>query len=165
MLTDDAYAHGYAGCEPFGPNEDYDPMYEDPGDGTYRCGRGEFRDIPCCLDYDGKFVGPGCRHCNPVDPECKPYGFGIERFEQTEALRIVRELKCHAATGLIYLTGNPADWLRRALTWVGFSFRRERHSDRVWERLCDECETHTEAVEKYTAWAKRAVTVKYRDEK
>lgn len=30
--TDDAEAYGYAGCEPFGAHDEYDPMYAGPDD-------------------------------------------------------------------------------------------------------------------------------------
>lgn len=169
--TDDAYAHGYAGCEPFGPNEGYDPMYADaPGDGSFKCGRGEFRDIPCCLDYDGKFVGPGCRDCNPPNHEDKPYGFGIETFDSPEW----KDAREHFQRVRSLIFGIPSDahpildyghWLNAWAVNAGWSARRLKHSDIVWDRLCVACETHTEAVAKYEAWARRAVTIKYRDQK
>jgi len=162
-VTDDAYARGYDGCDPFLPGEDYDPMYEGPGDGTYRCGRGEYRDIPCCCGDEGRYVGPGCRHCCPPDHEAKPYGFGIETFEHEPSLRMARELQANWPL----VGGGPIDRLRAlelARKWAGFSYRRLRHSQIVWERLCCECETHGEAVARYEECAKRAAGVKYRDE-
>ncbi len=108
---------------------------------------------------------PGCRYCDPPDHECKPYGWGIESFEDpalAEANRRVtngwfggpyRRLPCPRET-------RDAIWCRLSTRHR----RRERHSDIVWDRLCDEAETHREAVARYTAWAARAVTRRYRDE-
>lgn len=147
-LTDDLglspeFADGYS---------DYDPMYEGPGDGP-KCGG-------CCLDHDGRFIGPGCRHCNPPDHEAKPYGFGIETFDNGPRLRLQQELRVTA-----WFTGLTWDQVNRCATdWSGFSRRRLRHSNIVWDRLCDECETHTEATEAYVRWAIQAVQVRYRDE-
>lgn len=152
--TDDAESRFYTGCEPFGPGEDRDPMHDDAPNGNgYRCGRGDFRDIPCCVDDDGKFIGPGCRHCNPVDHECKPHGWGFERFESKDVYRLINEWRCNfpVTVGREYPAG--PEWFRRACEWTGFNFRLERCSDRMWEKCCNECETHTEAVERYTRWA------------
>lgn len=156
MLTDDDTRADFAGnyAETFDADGvgDRDPMYDDAPSGGPKCGG-------CGLDDEGRWVGPGCRHCCPVDHECKPYGFGIERWEHDGYLRLRREL-----AGSIIA---PMSWEqagRCALKWSGFSVRRERHSDIVWDRICDESETHDEAVERYTAWARRAVTVRYRDE-
>jgi hypothetical protein len=150
-LTDDAEAYGYAGCEPFGPNEDYDPMYEGFGDRP-KCGGSSLN------EYDQREGCPGCRHCDPVDPECQPYGWGVERFESDAALRLARELR---ATSLI-ITGrqldrdDPCESQRLALKWTGFNFRLEACAERLWNRLCDVCKTHGEAVAHYTRWANKA---------
>jgi hypothetical protein len=149
--------------------------------GTPRCG-GPQRD-----EYGQNTGCPGCRHCDPPDHECKPYGFGIERSEDPALQRaneavwaIVNqrpEGKCTSAWVSTWgmskgrFNGGPRwadadfayrDFLRRF--WSRQSERRLRHSDIVWDRLCDECQTHGEAVEKYKAWATRSLTVKYRDE-
>lgn len=163
-LTDDADRMVY-GCETFesDPTPDFDGMEYDDAHSDFKCGRrGRFGDIvPCCCDDEGKFVGPGCRHCNPVDHECKPYQFGIETFDDcyAEARQWARQL-----WGALRV---HTDAERRALfiqfaTADGYSARRDRHSDIVWDRLCDECETHTEAVAKYERWAKRAMKTRYR---
>ena len=150
MTTDDAYARGYTGCDPFLPGEDYDPMYEGFG-GEPKCGE-------CFRDN-----GVGCRHCYPPDHEAKPYGFGVETFEHEPSQRLARELQASWP-----LTGGGQLCRLRALElarkWAGFSYRRLRHSEIVWSRLCDECETHGEAAERYTAWAKNAAGKRYRDE-
>lgn len=156
-LTDDAdrWLTGHDRC--FGTGDDipdYDGMeYDDYRSGP-KCGG-------CCLDGDGYLIPghPGCRHCNPPDHEAKPYGFGIERWDCEAVMQLVRELRSHARLGLCREIDSAT-----ACRWVGFSLRRERHSDRVWERLCVECETHSEAKERYEQWARRAVTVWYRDE-
>ena len=168
--TDDA-DRMIGGCDTFAPGDDYDPMYADaPGGGSYKCGRGPYRDTPCCCDDDGQFVGPGCRHCNPPDHEGKPYGFGIERFDSPEWQEARRHF--NRVRSLVFglpATAHPVmdygHWLAAWAVKAGWSERRQRHSDIVWDRLCEECETHTEAVEKYEAWAKRAVAVKYRDQR
>jgi hypothetical protein len=153
--TDDADLM-VGGCDTFDsdPAPDFDGMEYDDYRGGPKCGG-------CGTDDNGRWIGPGCRHCFPPDHECKPYGFGIERWDFEPRMRLVRELSATA-----WFTGLTWDQCRECATkWSGFSNRRLRHSNKVWDRLCDECETHTEAVEKYEQWAKRAVTVKYRDEK
>ena len=158
-LTDDIglspeFADGYS---------DYDPMYADaPGDAP-KCGRGPYSDIPCCCDDEGKYVGPGCRYCNPPDHENKPYGFGIETFEHNPSLRLANELCLNGPVAFGWMSRPSA--LTFARLWTGFSYRRLRHSDRVWDQLCDDCETHEEAKAKYETWAKRSATVRYRDER
>lgn len=153
MLTDDADRGDYAGCAPFLANEDYDPMYEGPGHDTPKCGGPSYV-------VEGREQWnegcPGCRHCFAPDPELQPYGFGIERFESAAVYRLLGELKANA----VVLGMRRGDflgpvWFQRALEWTGFNFRLERVAERVWLRLCDTCETHPEAVEKYTAWAKK----------
>lgn len=141
-MTDDADRGDYAGCAPFLANEDYDPMYEGPGHDTPKCG--------------GPDHCPGCRRCFAPDPELQPHGFGIERFESAAVYRLLGELKANA----VVLGMRPGNflgpvWFQRALEWTGFDFRRERAGERVWRQLCGTCETHPEAVEKYTAWAKK----------
>lgn len=185
--TDDSARDFTGTMEEFGPGDDYDPMDENAPGGTPRCGHGPFRDIPCCCDHDGKFVGPGCRECNPPDHECKPYGFGIERFEDPAMDRANRETKNRRPAALYttagayartYWTGkcdgrgrpvtgvvieepacaNDTEW--RDMLWRAYSTwdgKLARRSERIWTRLCEECETHTDAKAKYERWAKRAV--------
>lgn len=131
-LTDDADRMPY-GCDEFGPNDDYDPMYSDDGIGA----------------------GP--------DHEAKPYGWGIESFEDP-ALQEANEY-VHSRVRLAYsMYRTPSDWYEtqdarmadRNARWKANSRHDkslERRSDRLWSYLCGECETHAEAVEKYSVWA------------
>lgn len=159
------------------PTDDADAMLNPcdtfaPGDSAYKCGHGEFREIPCCCDWEGRLIPghPGCRHCNPPDYELKPTGFGIERFDSPEWAAARR----HFGVMRSLVFGLPADahpvvdyghWLDAWACKAGWSARRLKHSERVWDRLCGECVSHSEAKAKYEAWAKRAVAVKYRDQK
>lgn len=145
--------------------DEYDSWHEGP-----RCG-GPWRETP--WGWEGGC--PGCRHCDPVDSELKPYGFGIERFEDPALAEANR--RAHERLGLQY-GAYSLHWWQNGGTWSAFkpgrdaewarasrqSLRRLRHSDIVWGRLCDECETHSEAARRYKQWALRAVTVRYRDE-
>jgi hypothetical protein len=135
-LTDDADRMPY-GCDTFDadPYSDYDPMYSDDG------------------------IGDGPDH------ECKPYGWGIESFEDPA----LTEANVYAG-GLVRLAGSmyrsPGGWSEtmdarmadRNARWAANSkhnTRLERASDRAWDRICDESATHAEAVAKYTRWADR----------
>lgn len=177
-LTDDA-DRMVGGCGTFDdcPVGDRDPMCDDaPGSWRPRCGG------PCY--EDGQNVGcQGCRHCSPPDHEDKPSGFGIERWEDPaweEAGRIVGE-RTNMVFGAYSLRRTYLDHFGR-LAWVGaiywreervrvwamltnWSARRHRHSRIVWDRLCDECETHAEARSQYGKWAALAMTRKYRDQR
>lgn len=136
-------------------------------------------------EYDGPKCGgcPGCRHCDPVDNECKPYGWGVEKFEDPALAAANEEARRESERhGLgMYTSAFVSDnWYSRGClisppwnrdyrdflwrAWSKWSARRWRHSEIVWERICNEAETHRLAVERYTAWAKRAVAVRYRDE-
>ena len=156
-LTDDADRDCTGTMQEFGPNEGYDPMYDDGHRSEFKCGRGQFGD-PCCLDDDGKFVGPGCRHCCPPDHEDKPEGYGIETFDAPEwdaARAHFRNVWCFVV-GLP--NAHPRDWQHLLRKWAvkdGWSERLQRCSDRVWDRLCETCETHHEACDKYERWANK----------
>lgn len=166
------------------PGGDYDPMYDGHGSDAPKCG-GRLRET----SWGGLEGGcPGCKHCDPVDYECKPYGFGIESFEDPALAEAnaamwaeidkrgagkytsawLEDWGMYAGRSLKSIRPTKADRELRDFCWRFWSKhskRRERHSNIVWERICNECETHTEAVTKYKAWAKRAVTIRYRDEK
>ncbi len=157
--TDDADRDYTGTMAEFAPGDDYDPMYSSDERGP-RCATGE--GFPCCCDQNtGAFIGPGCRECNPPDHECKPYGFGIETFDSPEWA----EARRHFAAMRTLVFGLPADahpimdyghWLRAWAIDAGWSETRSECSERLWDRLCDTCETHTEAKAKYEAWARRA---------
>jgi hypothetical protein len=93
---------------------------------------------------------------DPVDHECCPYGWGVERFEWQPAYRLIREWRANWAVtvGGSYPAG--PEWFDRALGWTGFDFDLARKAGRVWDCLCGCCETHTEAIARYARWAKRA---------
>lgn len=148
MFTDGAYAAGYTGCEPFGPGSDYDIM----NTRDY-----EREDAP---QYDDK-----------------PYGWGFDQHEDpalAEANRAMwdrirqRNLNTYTSAGSYLETwgmfaGKPTspcatvadiefrDFCYRV--WTKRNARLEACSGRVWSGLCDRCDTHAEAVAKYTAWA------------
>lgn len=161
-LTDDADRDVTGTMDTFDsdPTPDFDGMEYADLHSDYKCARrGEFGDmIPCCCDEGGKFVGPGCRHCCPVDHECKPYGFGLETFDAPAWA----EARAHFRSVWRFVTGqfdaHPMDWMHLIRKWAiadGWNERLWKCSERKWDRLCDECETHAEAVAKYTAWAKK----------
>jgi hypothetical protein len=165
--TDDADRCVSGLCDTFDsdPAPDFDGMDYDDWHSAPKCARG-IQGFACCLDGDGQLIPghPGCRHCNPPDYEGQPHGFGIERFDgqYDEARRWVRSL----ASALRLHTWEARDGMFTELAIAdGFSPRRARCGVLVWERLVGTCETHTEAVEKYTKWAKRTMRRKYRDHK
>lgn len=94
----------------------------------------------------------GCKGCDPVDHESKPYGWGIERFEREETLRRARQLQ-HWWPLTCELTWQRAREL--AFAWDGYDARLQRTSDRVWYALCECCSSHSEAVRRYGEWAAR----------
>jgi hypothetical protein len=129
-------------------------------------------------DYPEADLFPGCQGCDPVMHDSKPYGWGVERFEDPA----LAEANGYAG-GLVILAGSmyrsppqladgdyrTSDTRReiRDQRWAANSTqskRRLRHSDIVWGRICDEADGHSDAVRRYKVWANRAVTVRYRDE-
>lgn len=93
---------------------------------------------------------------NPHAPQHdnKPSGWGFDRFENADVYRIMRELRV-AGPGLLGTDTRGPEWFAVAVKWSGHNTKLEACSDRLWERLCDRCETHAEAVEKYTRWAEK----------
>jgi hypothetical protein len=149
--TDDADRMPY-GCDTFDtcPVGDRDIMSDEweAACGRPRCG-GRMYD-----EYGRRDGCPGCRHCEPPDHECKPYGWGIERFEREDILSRARQL--------IHWWGavsvEPLGWQRArelAFRWSGYDAALERQSKRAWDALCDCCETHGEAAARYAAWCER----------
>lgn len=180
--TDDAnrWLGGDANTFSSDPMPDWDGMEYDAERSGPKCGGSRIlADSP-----DGRSVGcSGCRHCDPVDLELKPHGFGIERFEDP-ALGLanaamwaeIDKRGWHkyvsagaqiVAAGFLYAgrwTGGPcmtdADREFRDSCWQAWSRWSEplwRRSERVWIRFCDESETHDKAVAAYKAWAKAVV--------
>ena len=115
----------------------------------------------------------GCSGCDPIMHDCKPYGWGIEEFED-QALSQANEEMNRRWFGGPYRAFSWSEMItygawhqERNRLWKSrskWSVRRARHSDIVWERICCEVRTHREAVERYARWADRAITVRYRDE-
>lgn len=132
--------------------------------------------------YEGREqVGgcPGCRHCDPPDHECKPYGWGIERFEDPALARaneamwaeIDRRGGCKYTSAVCGIETwglfagrwsgprpTDADVAFRDLCWRVWTSHNpslERAARRKWDRLCDCCQTHRQAVERYSRWAER----------
>lgn len=97
----------------------------------------------------------GCRHCNPPDHEAKPYGWGVETWEQDAILGRARQMFiCWVGS----VTADSPDWIHvrdLAFRWSNFDRGLLRRSNRVWSALCEYSETHPEAVERYAAWCGR----------
>ncbi len=122
---------------------------------------------------------PGCRGCDPVDHESKPYGWGIESFEDP-ALQLANaatwaeidkrggykytSASCSVGTdsmGRLRWYGPRAGRLDMAFrdacwsAWTKHNLTLERVSERVWDALCECCKSHKEAVRRYASWCKR----------
>lgn len=156
LTDDDTRAFGPESC--FGGPDDRDPMYDDAPDGLLKCDRGNG---PCCLDDEGKYVGPGCCHCCPPDAEAIHTGFEI--WDRPDFYRLRAELHCTAKFG--YCLPPHVDHAsgRAALVrWIGHDHRLARAAQRKLELICDDSETHDEAKARYEAWAVRARIAEYR---
>ena len=162
-LTNAGWDATYADSEESGPDECI-AREEDARGGNRRCTCGRHDAYHDGRDGDPREFNyediPGCRGCDPVDHECKPYGWGIEHFEDP-ALQVANEDVNARWFGGPYqqLDYWPAKKPLRDAIWARLSrhnAKREAQSERLWERLCDECQTHGEAVKKYTAWAEKA---------
>lgn len=163
MFSDDTYDFGGPADAGY-RGDDMDQMDLDSPYGCARCTCGRQANR-----YDRDFDShafAGCRGCDPVMHDCKPHGFGIERFEDPALLEANERSRLEWRGGpyqRLPMSREERDaiWKRNSVQ----SLRRLRHSEIVWDRLVDSCETHSEAVEKYKRWAKRAAEVVYRDEK
>lgn len=192
--TDDS-ARDYTGTmDEFGSDEcDADDGWR----GGPKCARESNDWRGCGCDHTGRYVGPGCRECNPPDWDGKPYGWGLERFEDPALERANREAKAlrpvamyttagayahEEPTGQIVEVGEPGSrrYVREMRVTVGtpaFPDTREyrdmlwraystwdaklgRLSERMWDKLCDNCATHPEAVRKYAKWAAKKTGVR-----
>ncbi len=141
------------------------------GDRRPRCTCGYLRSLEA-MKYDGYARAAdfqdlhdqyeGCKGCDPIDQENKPHGWGVERFEDPaldEANRYaIREtLRSYGA----YSLACGKVWSNRLLRdqrWAACSSHDnelERLSDRVWDALCDCCQTHKEAIRRYGKWCER----------
>lgn len=157
--TDDADRANYTGCEPFGPGDDYDPMYEGPG-GAPKCARESNDWRGCSCDHEGRRIPGhhGCRHCNPPDHENKPCGWGVETFDSPAWADARRHFLAvwRSVTGRF--DAHPMDWTRLIRKWAeagGWDEALWKASERLWDRLCADCQTHAEAKAKYVKWVEK----------
>lgn len=112
------------------------------------------------------------------DYESKPYGFGIERFEDpalqraNEAMwamidvrgdgKYTSAISCIETWGMfkgkyrgVRFTDQDMEFRNMCWdVWSQWDRRLWEHSQRIWEHLCDRCETHGEAIDAYNKWAK-----------
>ncbi len=156
VLRDDTFDFG-------GPADEGDIYGDmDPYDADDFYGR-----RPCkCPRYDPqerREPGPGCGKCNPPMFDCRPSIEGIDKFKDP-AFFAAREWARDLWIGGPYRQYAAYDVRKqlrdeRYAATTTLNPRIERAACRKWDRLCDECETHNEAVEAYEAWAKRAITV------
>jgi hypothetical protein len=151
----------YASSFEDGPDEDI--AREDDHYGRARrctCGRdaamehASYYDRPTRADYRAIHDGfPGCAGCDPVDREDRPYGFGIERWEDAAYLRSRHGCRALVACGLLRSREVDAYSLE---TRGRTALRLERAAELRWGRICGRVETHREAVAAYKAWAAKA---------
>jgi hypothetical protein len=145
-------------------DEDIARDYDEYPSGGPRCGGP-------CYEYGQNTGCPGCRHCDPVDRELKPHGWGIEDFEDPALLRANEIMHSRWFGGPYHqmtweeMTKYGA-WhqerarLRKSLGT--FDKKLQKSSERAWERICDGSQTYSEAAEKYARWAERATGRKVR---
>ena len=138
-------------------DDNYDGPY---GGGRCTCGFLEAAHAWAPEDGNPRDHFAGCAGCDPVMWDCKPYGWGIDLWED--------EGRCAAARGTAgcFLPGllRECDRLAYMDASTTASRRRERASDLRWNRILDTAETHTQAVDRYTSWAKQTVKRRYRDD-
>jgi hypothetical protein len=166
-VTDDAdrvnFAGNYAETFDADPSPDFDGMeYDDYRTGP-KCGGPRYIDQMTANDYtDGRNVGClGCRHCCPPDADAIPTGF--EPWDRPDFNRVRSSLISLARLGYA-LSPHPIDCpAGRAcfLRMIGHNVRLQRAARRKLDIICDECETHSEAVARYEAWATVARTKCY----
>lgn len=156
---DDAYDFGGPADAGY-RGDDCDPYYLDDHYGRRPC------NCPRPETAEDAATHPGCRKCNPPEFDNCPYGWGIERFEDP-ALDIAREDANSRWLGGPYRSYNcynyPEDCYRRRKEmrdefWAYRSTHNAKlaaKAKKVWDGLCDKCETHHEAVERYSKWAEK----------
>lgn len=146
-----------------GPADEGDLLGDmDPYDADDYYGRG-----PCkCPIYDCEAnidPGRGCRKCNPPMFDCKPGIEGIDKYKDP-AFSAAGQWTFNVWIGGPYrqYEARAVRMAMREKKWsetTTLNPRIERASRRKWDRLCDECETHDDAIEAYEAWAARALKV------
>ena len=146
-LHDDAF--DFDGPADWGAYDDYESL--------------ERRPCSCPFDDAGVPLSDGCKNCNPVDGECKPTGFGIERYEDP-ALQPANDYAASLWIGGPYQNYSAWPGLRkdaRDRRWAETTQHDAdlyRRSERVWDGICGFAKNHAEAVRRYEAWVKRAKT-------
>ena len=157
-------------CETFDsdPVGDRDIMHDDaPGDGP-SCGGRRY-------EHGHNYGCQGCRKCSPPDSEYRPYGWQIEKFEdpglERANLAAWAELDKRPAGKYTSAwvsdwgmsrgryappTLSPSDRAFRDLCWAAWTQHDAQlaaAAEAFWALLCDECETHKEAADRYSDWA------------
>lgn len=166
-LADDPTIHILNGYEIYPDSDDECIAREDDardgyyGGGRCTCGReAAYREFDARDGFDYHDF-PGCSGCDPVMHDCRPYKFGIELFEDEGRCAAIRGCRGCLIPGLL----RERDMWAIVAKSTTVSLRRERAADLVWDRIVATAETHHEAVARYTRWAKRTVTLRYRDER
>lgn len=156
-LMDEAFEMG-------GPADEGDIYGDmDPYDADDYYGR-----LPCnCPRFDindpSASDHPGCRKCNPPEFDNRPGIEGIDKYKDPAFLA------ANAWAWNLWLGGPyrcyEARDVRMALRekrWAEttkLNPKIERAARRKWDRLCDKCQTHGEAIKAYKAWAERAIAI------
>ncbi|MDE2106481.1 MAG: hypothetical protein KGL39_55215 [Patescibacteria group bacterium] len=98
----------------------------------------------------------GCAGCDPVDFECKPYGFGIELFEDAARLAVGWDCRYGQWRGGPYQRVPMAheECVQRIEAATSIDRDLLRRSDRAWGHICDAAESHGQAVARYERWIK-----------
>ncbi len=110
-------------------------------------------------DYPRHTDFAGCRGCDPVDFEERPYGYGIESWEDAPRMACFRACRVSLAMG--WINDATADqWIEAATTI--YCPRLALRARRAWERICDAFETHRAAKGRYVLWLARKGRTKSR---
>lgn len=158
-LMDEAFEMG-------GPADEGDVLGDmDPYDADDYYGRRPCKcPRPEWNEHDGwSAPGRGCRKCNPPMFDCKPGIEGIDKYKDP-AFYAAGQWAFNLWIGGPYrqYEARSVRMAMREKKWAETTTlnpKIERASERKWNVLCDECETHEEAIEAYEAWAARALIV------
>lgn len=111
-------------------------------------------------DRDGPY-GPGS---DPVMHDCRPYGWGIESFEDPALLAANETMNArwfggpYRCLSWSEMIAYGAWHQERNRLWQQASTRDARiqsEAERRWDRFCGTSKTHTEACLRYSRWANR----------
>lgn len=103
-------------------------------------------------DYPSHHDFAGCEGCDPVDFENRPYGFGIEAWEDAPRMAAHRATRALRSLGL--LNDATADAILSASTTT-YRPKIAWAALRKWEAITNRVETNRAAREEYRAWAER----------